>query len=201
MRIHKANPHASLRDDIAVLTCLSGSAAFLGWVLMRHEWNSCPSRSKSRSRSKAAERSARSTQSKSPLLAKDARNGAPRSVVREALRHFPVSRKRGETWGSRYQAQRPIKSLFLFRLLLFGFFLRRGSPGWDDSVHARIRDRLAEGLMCVGDQDVHHVAGIGLRAQFGQQFCEVGVAHALDCLLGKLPRFIQLGHDGSPVCC
>jgi hypothetical protein len=65
----------------------------------------------------------------------------------------------------------------------------------DNAIFTCISHDLAEVLVGVGDENVYDVTGIGLRTEFRQEFCEIGVAHAVNSLLRELPNSIQLVDD------
>ena len=56
-----------------------------------------------------------------------------------------------------------------------------------DPILAGIRNRLTEVFMRVRDENVHHIAGVGVRSELWQKLCEIGIAHAVDGLLREIP--------------
>lgn len=85
--------------------------------------------------------------------------------------------------------------------------MRLRRPRRDNTVFAGINHELTRVLVCVSNQDVYHIAGIRLGTKFWQQFCKIGVAHAVDRLLreledyhisfGKLLGEFRLFEDGN----
>jgi len=98
-------------------------------------------------------------------------------------------------------------TLLLLGLLRGGLLLRLRRPRRDNTVFAGINHELTRVLVCVSNQDVYHIAGIRLGTKFWQQFCKIGVAHAVDRLLreledyhisfGKLLGEFRLFEDGN----
>jgi hypothetical protein len=61
-----------------------------------------------------------------------------------------------------------VPTCFLFH----GFLLRLRRPGRNDAVFTSISDGLAKVLVCIGHQDIHHIAGFACGPSFGSSFAK-----------------------------
>ncbi len=60
---------------------------------------------------------------------------------------------------------------------------------------AGVGDQLAKVFVSVGDQNVNHIAGIGVGTKLRDGFGEIGVSHGVDRLPGEFPGLVEFLDD------